>query len=274
MTNNNITKKNNTKWLEWFIGFNDAEGNLQVYPKKRILKSGEISHYGVGHSYHLSLHNRDASLIKDIQCKLGNVGVIYEYSNKPDCRLAVGDKKGLLYLIENVFDVYPLLSNNQFMRYSLLKNGIINEVKKFKTLEEFEDYKSKYLASISLGRQIDLIDLYKSGKLNVDNWIVGFINGEGSFYLNKNKCNFYIEHTDRQLLELIKYRLDLGPNVLERSARDRDLGKVRKVMYQLNISSKKDINQLITFLDNKDNIPLQGYKMIQYNEWKTVWNNE
>jgi hypothetical protein len=61
-------------------------------------------------------------------------------------------------------------------------------------------------------------------------------------------------------------RLDFGPNVLERSARDRDLGKVRKVMYQLNISSKKDINQLIMFLDNKDNIPLQGYKMVQYNE--------
>jgi hypothetical protein len=37
-------------------------------------------------------------------------------------------------------------------------------------------------------------------------------------------------------------------------------------MYQLNISSKKDINQLIMFLDNKDYIPLQGYKMVQYNE--------
>jgi hypothetical protein len=60
--------------------------------------------------------------------------------------------------------------------------------------------------------------------------------------------------------------LDFGPRVLERSARDRDLGKVRKIMYQLNISSKKDINELIAFLDNKNNIPLQGYKMIQYNE--------
>lgn len=96
--------------------------------------------------------------------------------------------------------------------------------------------------------------------------MVGFINGEGSFYLNKGKCNFYIEHTDKQLLELIRMRLDFGPNVLERSARDRDLGKVRKVMYQLNISSKKDINQLIMFLGNKDNIPLQGYKMVQYHE--------
>lgn len=198
----------NERWLQWFIGFNDAEGNFQTYPKKRVLKSGEISHYSVGYAYHLSLHSRDALLIKDIQQILGNVGVIYEYANKPDCRLAVGDKEGLLNLIKNVFDVCPLLANNQFMRYCLLKNGLINEVKKIKTLEEFENYKSKYLASIDQPR--DLIDLYKSGKLDVDNWIIGFINGEGSFYLNKDKCNFYIEHTDRQLLELIKMRLDFG----------------------------------------------------------------
>lgn len=208
----------NKIWLQWFVGFNDAEGNFQVFPKKRVLKSGEISSYSVGHSYHLSLHSRDAVLIKDIQQKLGNVGVIYEYKNKPDCRLAVGDRKSLLSLFDTVFDVYPLLANNQSMRYNLLKNVIINEVKKFQTLEEFNKYKSEYLASNN--NQIDLIDLYKSGKLEIDNWIIGFINGEGSFYLNKGKCNFYIEHTDRQLLELIKYRLGFSPSVLERSARE------------------------------------------------------
>jgi hypothetical protein len=69
----------------------------------------------------------------------------------------------------------------------------------------------------SINKQVDLIALYKSGKLEIDNWIVGFINGEGSFYLNKGKCNFYIEHTDKQLLELIRMRLDFGPNVLESS---------------------------------------------------------
>lgn len=256
-------KKLNKLWLQWFVGFNDAEGNFQVFPKKRVLKSGEISGYGVGCAYHLSLHSRDATLIKDIHQKLDNIGVIYEYQTKPDCRLAIGDRNGLLYLFKVAFDAYPLLANNQLMRYSLLKNSVVNEVKKFQTLDGFNKYKSEYLAS---NKKQDLIALYKSGKLEVDNWIVGFINGEGCFYLNKGKCNFYIEHTDKQLLELIRYRLDFGPNVLERSARDRDIGKVRKVTYQLIVSSKKDIDQLIMFLDNKDNIPLQGYKMIQYNE--------
>lgn len=119
-------KKLNKLWLQWFIGFNDAEGNFQVFPKKRVLKSGggEISRYGVGCAYHLSLHSRDATLIKDIHQKLDNIGVIYEYKTKPDCRLAISDRNGLLYLFKIAFDAYPLLSNNQLMRYSLLKKKI------------------------------------------------------------------------------------------------------------------------------------------------------
>lgn len=157
------------------------------------------------------------------------------------------------------------------MRYLLLRNGLINEIKRFATLEDFEKYRSEYLASFSRG--LDLIDLFKSGKLDLDSWMVGFVNGEGSFHLRNNKCNFYIEHSDKKVLEFIKYRLDFGPNVLERSVRARDLGKTRKTLYRLHISSRKDINQLIMFLDNKDNTSLQGYKMIQYNEWKAFWDN-
>jgi hypothetical protein len=61
------------------------------------LSSGVVTRYNVGYSYHLSLHNRDSSIIKDIQNKLGGIGVIYEYKNKPDCRLAINKKSDLLY---------------------------------------------------------------------------------------------------------------------------------------------------------------------------------
>jgi hypothetical protein len=54
--------------------------------------------------------------------------------------------------------------------------------------------------------------------------------------------------------------------VLERSKRDRDIGKIRKTTYQLIVSSKKDLDSLIMLLDNSDNIPLQGNKYIQYEE--------
>lgn len=44
-------------------------------------------------------------------------------------------------------------------------------------------------------------------------------------------------------------------------------------MFQLYISSKKDIGNLIMFLDDENNMPLQGYKNIQYITWKKSNNN-
>ncbi len=262
-----MNKNYNNNWLKWFIGLNDAEGNFQTYPKKRLLKSGEISKINVGYSYHLSMHKRDIEMIKDIQIKLKGIGSIYEYTNKPDSRLTVNDKQGLLYLIKNVFELNPLLTKNQLIRYQLLKEGLINHINEFKTLEEYNNYKSERLLYIT-----KKVEIKKSlfTELDIDNWIIGFINGEGSFNIKNSRLVFYIEHSYKNALEIIKKRLYFGPNVLKRSERARDIGKIRKEMFQLFISSKKDIENLIMFLDDKNNIPLQGYKNIQYNEWKKV----
>ncbi len=257
--------KNYNNWLKWFIGLNDAEGNFQIYPKKRLLKSGKISKINVGYSYHLSMHKRDIEMIKDIQIKLNGIGSIYVYINKPDARLAVNDKQGLLYLIENVFEPNPLLTKNQLIRYQLLKEGLINHINEFKTLEEYNKYKTERLLYITKEME-GKKNIFT--ELNIDNWIIGFINGEGSFNIKNNKLIFYIEHSDKDALEIIKKRLCFGPNVIKRSERARDIGKIRKEMFQLFISSKKDIENLIVFLDDKNNIPLQGYKNVQYNEWK------
>lgn len=173
--NNN---KNYSNWLKWFVGLNDAEGNFQTYPKKRLLKSGEVSKINVGYSYHLSIHKRDIEMIKDIQIKLNGIGSIYEYTNKPDSRLAVNDKQGLLYLITNIFELNPLLTKNQLIRYQLLKEGLVNNINEFKTLEEYNKYKSERLLYIT--KEVE----FKNNtftQLDINNWIIGFINGEGSF---------------------------------------------------------------------------------------------
>ena len=123
------------------------------YTLKKV-KSGEISKYNLGYAYHLSLHKRDIEIIKNIKYKLNNVGTIYEYVNKPDSRLAVNDKAGLLSLIHNVFDVFPLVTENQLIRYLLLKDGLVNNVKEFKTLEEYNYYKTERLLSISRDNEL------------------------------------------------------------------------------------------------------------------------
>ena len=45
-------------WLEWFVGFCDADANFQVFPKKRsyVKKSGISSnYYNIGYGFHVSV---------------------------------------------------------------------------------------------------------------------------------------------------------------------------------------------------------------------------
>lgn len=90
------------------------------------------------------------ALIENIREILNNVGVVYNYQNKNDSRLAVNDRQGLLYLIDNVFEIYPLLTTNQRNRYNLLKTTLMNGTTHFKTLEGYEEYKSTFMLSNSV----------------------------------------------------------------------------------------------------------------------------
>jgi len=80
-------------WLEWFIGFADAECNFQTFPsffrKRESSPSGETfpkkreradgtTYYNVGYGFNLGLHLQDKELIYQIHNKLGNRGKISE----------------------------------------------------------------------------------------------------------------------------------------------------------------------------------------------------
>lgn len=92
---------------------------------------------------------------------------------------------------------------------------------------------------------VNLYDNYTS-KTAFDNWILGFINGEGYFYLRKGKGRLEfsrsaLEHTDKLALELIKKRLVISSNITIRAKR----AKERKETYILYISSKENVSSLI-----------------------------
>ena len=80
--------KINKNWLSWFIGFCDAEGNFQVFPKKRVNINQSLQYYNVGYGFHLALSNKDQELISHIQTniKLGN---IYNATNKQESRFYI-----------------------------------------------------------------------------------------------------------------------------------------------------------------------------------------
>lgn len=156
------------------------------------------------------------------------------------------------WLINNVLSHNPLLTKHQRERYSRLEYGVTNKINRFETNEEYQKFIFTSYSKVAYSND------------PIFNWISGFINGEGSFIISpKGKLIFYIEQAESEVLELIKTRLELGPNISFRKKR----GENRKDTYSLAISSKKDIKALIEFFSNKDLAPLQGNKNRQYEEW-------
>jgi len=257
MNNNNF---NNNKFLPWFAGFCDAESNFQTTKIKRINKNGKITSIGLKYSFHIGLHERDRLLLEFIQSKLGDIGKIYEYPKKKESHLAIFKKEDLKWLIENIFANYSLLTRGQLIRYEQLKIGILNNLNR---LDSLDDFNKILVTSENIKSNINNLSSFY-----IDHWIIGFLNGEVSFTnsINKNKKVpiIYLEHTDETVIKLIKERFNISTNIFSRS---RD---TRKTTYILTIGSKRDLNTIVTFLDEMNS--LIGYKLTQYKEWKKNFN--
>lgn len=157
MEKNNL----NQNWIEWFIGFCDADANFQVFPKVR--KSERGVYYNIGYGFHISLSNKDLDLLIDIQNKL-KIGKIYEYPEKEEARLAITKLADLKWLIENIFEKAPLLTTHQRERYLRLKHGVLNKFNRVESLEEYNNFikKSFNCFIINKGTYKDMLQsLYK-----------------------------------------------------------------------------------------------------------------
>nr|CBY89748.1 putative LAGLIDADG homing endonuclease [Pycnoporellus fulgens] len=253
-------------WLEWFVGFCDADANFQVFPKKRIYQTKDnkvTEYYNIGYGFHIGLSIKDLPLLEKIQNQFNGIGHIYSYPSRDEARWAVTKKTELKYLIQTVFEKHPLITQHQSERYARLRYGLLNNFIRVETIEEYNQFLLKNFVA-ACGKEIT--DSYYTEGTSFDNWIIGFINGEGSFYIHSRRLRrvFNIEHTDKNALELIKKRLDLTPNVLDKGNRN----NTRKNTFSLTISSKKDISSIRELCENPSLNKLEGQKLLQYNNWK------
>ena len=134
------------------------------------------------------------------------------------------------WLIENIFTKYSLLTKGQASRFEILRNGICNKISRVESLEDFTKQNSILVDQVVPNYQ-------NYSKSYVNNWIIGFLNGEVSFTYATKKNRLIpviaLEHTDGIVIKMIKDLLDIGPNVIERTR------GTRKTTYRLYISSKK-----------------------------------
>jgi hypothetical protein len=105
------------------------------------------------------------------------------------------------------------------------------------------------------------------------NWISGFITGEGCFHKSKNEkvFTFHLEQQEKEVLDFIKMYFSFNPKVFVVKQRSG-----RKQTYAIGISSKKDINKLISFLQEESPyfVSVKGYKKEQFLSWKNDFNKK
>lgn len=241
-------------WVQWFIGFIDAEGNFQTTIKPRKNKYGVVTSYGVGYSFHLGLSMTDNALVRNIQNMLGGIGTLHEYPNKGvtgECHYAITRRSDLEWFLNTVFANHHLLTSYQAMRLSLVIHGMSTGIKSIASVEAYNEFRT------SIPQQ--LVDLSSVNIAFFSNWLVGFINGEGHFAKNGG---FVLEHTDLAVLQHATIVLGLSRDVIHNAVRPN-----RKPTYTLAITFHTDIKKLVYFLENCS-AALQGNKLFQYKAWK------
>lgn len=231
----------NAEYLEWLVGFTDGDGCFSIIDYKPWLN----------HRFSIGLHLRDIQLLYKIKKCLG-VGRVEINEKKAEFVIANMDQ--LISVIIPIFDTYPCLSR-KFFQYQVWKDTLLQR-KQGQILLVRPEYAKDIAYSLKPMEEILSLSYF-------DNWLVGFIEAEGSFSISiedngkRIRPYFYIDQKfDYHLMEAIRQRLSFNSKVLLR----------REHMYYLSGKSKREIENVITFL-KRSKIKLQGHKKIQFLLW-------
>ena len=273
---NNIASISNNlsfeEFCHWFSGFFDAESCFYISKNKN----------GFTFNFKISLHIDDLKVIEYIHQKLG-IGNIYTYEKIAIFKIS---KKEDLYKLFKIFKIKPL-NTTKYLNYLAFKESFLLYLKN-KNLSLTEKAilfnKINEIKNSMNTLRIDFVLPDNHQILITPYWLLGFIEGDGSFSvstLNSFPLRFNIVQaiTEKKVLEAIKtFLLKLSGNykikkindnpvqILEQ--KDKNLKKGRKLLLNLNINSHSFlIDLLVPFFDKLNFI---SKKELDYKDWKNI----
>ena len=181
------TLSNDAAFIEWLVGFTDGDGTFS------ISKNKNKNHYTFTFKLTQSAYN--GRILYYIKSKLGYGSVTKDGSNLLQYRIR--DKEVLKKIIIPIFECYPLHSS-KYYSYSLFKEALFSK---------------DYTHIDRLKPLFDTMPLdYISPHNNIPskNWIIGFIEAEGSFFIvDKGKgryvhCFSVTQKLDTHLLDYLR----------------------------------------------------------------------
>jgi hypothetical protein len=268
---NKLSQKNDN-FLQWFVGFSDAESNFSIVPHKN---GNIVNKYTFRFTIRLHSDDEDSLIfIKNFLC------IGYTFKNDDECGFIVSNKQDLLKLIM-IFDKYQL-NTTKFIDFSDFKKafflyhereGILTDLLIDKILS-IKNGMNKNRVNFEMSQSHIKITKY---------WLLGLIEGEGSFQLWRSDLLpvFSIVMTERQLPLFIKIKefliKELNFNIYDKikientsaiainnqKARNNSQGSILLIIKNVNLL----YNYLIPYLDSLEFIT-KKYK--DYQDFKVL----
>ena len=250
--------KNNFNFEKWLIGFTDGDGSFVIYKTKNT--------YGL--AFKIGQHKYNIRVLYYIKKNIG-VGSVNEEKNTNMAQYSVYSREKLKKYIIPIFDRYPLLTR-KFFNYNKFKeafNILENINLSFKEKNELIEKLILLRPSINDINPIWCKPINKNNIEEIINreWLIGFIEAEGSFYISKNMLKYVhyfsiCQQHDKDLLNAIKIIFKIKASVYY-SERDN--------CNYLGTKSKKSIKYIINYVNGQ----LKGVKSLEFKLWKRSFNN-
>ena len=264
----------------WITGFADAEASFSLKLSK---KSSSRSGWHLIPEFRIELHSRDILLLRKIQSYFG-LGFINERLSLNRAVFSVQSYRDIANVIIPHFDKYPLITQKK-ADYLLFKQAInllnLNVQSNIEGIRDIIGIKASMNLGLSDGLKLQfptvipvIRPLVSYEGIPDPNWMAGFVDGEGCFYVNTKKAKGYVtgfqvimtfslsQHVRDELL-FTKFINYFGCGKIEKvSTRPND---VRFVVYKFS----DILNKIIPFFFN---YPLQGIKFQDFKDFYKIAN--
>jgi hypothetical protein len=204
----NYDKKNfnNDNFLEWFVGFSDGESNFTIGIDERLKLTRFNFRFLIG------LHIDDRPLLEYIHLKLG-CGKVSNNKENTASYFIISDVSEIKSILLPIFDNFPL-NTTKHLDYLCFKEAINIDLKKIKEPEirkkmvnhiiHLKNNMNKYRENFELPSDHIRITPY---------WLLGLIEGEGSFHLRRKTLTptFSLTLTITQkpvILKIVSFLID------------------------------------------------------------------
>lgn len=263
--NKNRLKQNKDDFYKWFVGFVDGDGSFTIYAQKTKSGGWKWSLY-----FKISQSSYNMRALYFIKKQLGHGSVCKEL-NKDDADFRIRDRNIINKVLFPIFDKYPLLTSKQYnylkfkKAYFIMTDNNLSREEKNNLLFKLKEEKKPqdYISPIWEKVNYVVKNTYEATQVLSKQWLVGFTEAEGSFYLVKKSSNRLVHGFEiTQKLDIIVL-ISIG-FILGISVRNKNLYNT------VVTTNSRAISNIVHYYKNT----MKGMKALEYKIWAKSFVND